>query len=383
MPANPGMDTSADVIVIGGGAQGMISARRLAEAGRKVVLVERDRIGHGTSRAGGGIMSPLKPWAAAGPVSRLAEISLPLLPDLAAALQRDTGINPEYRASGMIYLDCEELEAALAFATRHGMRAELLDEAALAAVAPAAARSAGPSLFLPELAQIRNPRLLDALAADLRRRGVAVLEQAGEVRLVRSGDGVAVEAGPHGRLQAAATVVAAGAWSSPLVSGLGVQLPVVPVRGQILWYMLPRPVLSHMLMRGDHYVIPRHEGVVLVGSTVEHAGFDMSTTPEAADALRAAAARMMPLLGGLAAQGQWAGLRPASPDGIPLIGPMPGIPGLWVNTGHFRNGVNLAPGSAELLAALLGGTPPPLDPAPYDPAARMAQSGPDAYNPTH
>lgn len=374
------MADTRDIIVIGGGALGMVSARRLAEAGHSVVLVERDRVGRGTSRAGGGIMSPLAPWAVAEPVARLAECSLPMLPGLAAALAADTGIDPQYRATGVIHVDCEELEAALAFARRSGLRTEVLDEAALARVAPAAIRTPGPSLLFPDLAQIRNPRFLDALAADLARRGVVLLEDAGEVTLAREGDALWVDAGPHGRLTAGDVVVTAGAWSAPLLSTLGVQLPVTPVKGQILWYMLPRPVLQHVLIRHGHYVIPRHEGVVLVGSTVEEVGFDTTTTADATEELRAAAAGMVPLLGSLPVQGQWAGLRPGSPDGIPLIGPVPGIPGLWVNTGHFRNGVNLAPASAELLAALLGGTSPPLDPAPYDPAARMAQSIAGAYN---
>lgn len=374
------MKASSDVIVIGGGALGMLSARCLAAAGRKVVLLERSRAGYGTSRAGGGIMSPLTPWDVAAPVARLAEQSLPLLPALVAALAQDTGIDSEYRVTGVIYLDCAELESALAFCRRQGRPAELLDESSLARVAPAARRTPGPSLLLPDVAQLRNPRFLDALKADLQRRGVEVLEDAGEVRLRRNGAGVMVDAGRRGQLRAADVVVAAGAWSAPLLAPLGVQLPVRPIRGQILWYMLPRPELGHILMRGGRYVIPRHEGVVLVGSTVEDAGFDAGTTAQAATELQAAAADMMPLLGSLAVQGQWAGLRPGTPDGVPLIGPVPGCAGLWLNTGHFRNGLNLAPASAELLAALVADTPASLDPAPYDPAARMAQIDAGAYN---
>jgi glycine oxidase len=366
------MGPAFEVIVVGGGALGMLSARQLASQGRRVALVERGRAGRGTSRAGGGIMSPLVPWAVPQPVADLAAVSLPMLPGLAAQLAHDTGIDPEYRVTGMIYLDCEDLAEGLAWARRCGQPAEVLDEAGLAALAPAAVRTPGPSLALPGIAQVRNPRLLDALLADLRRRGVTVLEQTGEVRLERAAGGVTVQAGPHGRLQAPVTVVAAGAWSAGLVAPLGLQLPVMPVRGQMLWYMLPRPVLGQMLYRRGHYVIPRHEGVVLVGSTVEDAGFDLGNTELAAAELKEAAARIMPLLGSLAVQGQWAGLRPGSPDGIPLIGPAPGVPGLWLNTGHFRNGVNLAPASAELLGALIGGAAPAVDPAPYDPAGRMA-----------
>ena len=368
------MSKLRDIIIIGGGAVGMLSARRLAVAGRKVCVVERGRPGRGTSRAGGGIMSPLVPWEAPEAVTRLAERSLPMLPRLAEQLVHWTGIDPEYRNSGMIHLDCPQPEAALDYARRNGLRVEALDAAGLAALAPAAARTDGPSLWFPDVAQIRNPRFLDALVADLERLGVEMLDRSGEVRLVASGAGIAVEAGRHGRLEAGAVVVAAGAWSAPLLDPLGIELPVRPVRGQILWYMLPRPVLAQMLMRDGRYVIPRQDGVVLVGSTVEEAGFDDSTTAAAAGELQEAAAAIMPLLGTLAVQGQWAGLRPGSPEGVPLIGPVPGFPGLWLNTGHFRNGVNLAPGSAELLEALLGGAAPPLDPAPYDPARLLART---------
>jgi glycine oxidase len=369
------LNKRSDIIVIGAGAVGMLSARRLAQAGHKVVLLERDRAGRGTSRAGGGIMSPLVPWEAPAAVMELAARSLPMLPRLAEQLIHWTGIDPEYRATGMIYLDCPDPEAALAFARRTGQRAELLDAEGLARVAPAAARGEGPGAWLPDIGQIRNPRFLDALVADLERVGVELLDRAGEVKLQPVGNGVAVEAGRHGRLEAAEVVIAAGAWSGSLVAPLGLELPLRPVRGQILWYMLPRPVLGQMLMREGRYVIPRQDGVVLVGSTLEEAGFDNATTAEAARELQEAAAGMMPLLGTLAVQGQWAGLRPGSPEGVPMIGRVPGVEGLWLNTGHFRNGVNLAPGSAELLEALLGGDAPPLDPGPYDPARHVARAG--------
>src|SRR6056297_1526099 len=116
----------ADVIVVGGGAQGMLTARACAIAGRKVVLVERDRVAVGASRAGGGIMSPLAPWDVPPAVDALAGVSLPLLPELAAALKRDTGIDPEYRSSGAVYLEPAQLDAALAFAARRNVRLEVL-----------------------------------------------------------------------------------------------------------------------------------------------------------------------------------------------------------------------------------------------------------------
>jgi glycine oxidase len=374
------MAGDGDIIVIGGGVVGLLSARRLAVAGHRVTLVERGRVGRGTSRAGGGIMGPLAPWTKPEALNALAHVSLPMLGDLTATLADDTGIDCEYRVSGMIYLQCEDAEAATAYARRTALEVQRLDSRRLAAVEPAAARMPGASLLFPAVAQLRNPRFLDALAADLVRRGIRVIEDAGQATLEATASGFRVQAGRHGALAATEVVVAAGAWSGTLLEPHGVALPVRPLRGQMIWYLLPRPVLGHLLVRGHRYVIPRREGVVLVGSTSEDVGFDAGTTADGAAELRAAAAEMVPLLGTLAMQGQWAGLNPASPGDVPLIGPVPGLPGLWVNTGHGWNGVGLAPGSAELLVALMGGQHPPLDPAPYDPAGRMAQSGMDAYN---
>jgi glycine oxidase len=161
-------------------------------------------------------------------------------------------------------------------------------------------------------------------------------------------------------------------YAAVVAKGLGLDLPVKPVRGQIIWYQAPEAGIRHVLIRNMKYVVPRQEGVVLVGSTLEDVGFDDRPTPEARAMLEEMAAQIVPLLGRLPVQGHWAGLRPGSPGGIPFTGAVPGIPGLWLNTGHHCYGLKLAPGSAALLAALMTGAEPPIDPAPFDPGARMA-----------
>ena len=160
--------------------------------------------------------------------------------------------------------------------------------------------------------------------------------------------------------------VAAGAWTGQLLN-----LPVAPVRGQMLWYQAEPGLIGHILIDDDEYLIPRRDGVVLVGSTVEQAGFDPTTTVAAREYLQGVAARLCPALAQIEPAGQWAGLRPGSPEGIPYIGPHPSLAGLYVNAGHFRNGINLAPASAALLADLLTETAPELDKLPYSVPDRL------------
>jgi glycine oxidase len=183
-----------------------------------------------------------------------------------------------------------------------------------------------------------------------------VRESSGEERLVRAGE----------------YVFCAGAWTSGLLERTGSTLPVEPVKGQMLLYELPVRMLDEMVLYQGRYLIPRCDNHLLVGSTLEHAGFDKQTTDEALNSLRASAEGMLPALASVPIKRQWAGLRPGAPDGVPFIGRMPGCDNVWVNAGHYRNGLVLAPASARLMADLMTGRTPVVLPDPYDPAARSA-----------
>ena len=361
-----------DVLVVGGGIVGMLTARDLVKAGRAVTLVERDRVGRSASRAAGGMLSSMAPWDQPEALAAISALSLPMLAELCVELENDTGIDCEYRRTGVLYLDCAEIEATRAYAEQTGERMRVLEPDEVVNLEPAAARVEGRTAYFPDLAQVRNPRLMDALARDLRQRGVEILEEAGEVSLEADGTGITVKTGAYGSMTAPDVVLAAGAWSGEVAKGLGLDLPVKPVRGQIIWYQAPEAGIRHVLIRNMKYIVPRQEGVVLVGSTLEDVGFDDRPTPEARAMLEEMAAKIVPLLGRLPVQGHWAGLRPGSPGGIPFTGAVPGIPGLWLNTGHHCYGLKLAPGSAALLTALMTGSEAPIDPAPFDPGARMA-----------
>jgi glycine oxidase len=168
-----------------------------------------------------------------------------------------------------------------------------------------------------------------------------------------------------GRISAERIVICAGAWSGQLLNHLSIKLPVIPVRGQMILFRARPRLISRIVLSNDRYIIPRKDGRILFGSTLEHTGFDKRTTDQARNELHQVAVSMFPTLRDCPIENHWAGLRPGSPNGIPFIGSHPEIKGLYFNTGHFRNGVALAPSSAHLLADIILRRPPILSPAPF------------------
>lgn len=351
-----------DFIIIGAGAIGCATALELATAGARVTVLERGAVGGESSWAGAGLLFPLLPWDYRPEVARLAQTGRRLFPAWMARLAAGSGVDPEYLESGLLILPPYDRDAALAWAAREG---EALAEVNPRLVEPAV-EAAGSALWLPGVAQVRNPRLLAALRGSLAAAGVEIVEQVGEVRLQVAGNRVEAVAGDGGRRwQAGTYILSAGAWSGRLLEPLGAPAPVYPVRGQMVLFRIPPGRLNRMLLQAGRYVIPRRDGHVLVGSTLEEAGFDKSVTEAARNELMALAQTLVPALRGQAPVAQWAGLRPGSPDNVPLIDRHPTVANLWVHTGHFRYGVTMAPASARLLADLLLGRAPLLDPAPY------------------
>jgi glycine oxidase len=168
-----------------------------------------------------------------------------------------------------------------------------------------------------------------------------------------------------GAFAAEQCLIAAGAWSGALLNHLGLTIPVEPVKGQILLVRAAPDLVRRIVLSDNHYIIPRNDGHILIGSTLEHAGYDKQITERAAGELRDFATSIVPALGTAPTEMQWAGLRPGSPEGIPYIGPVPGAEGVFLCTGHYRNGFVMAPASARLVVDLMLGREPGLDPAPY------------------
>ena len=354
----------SDTLVIGGGIIGLLTARELAASGAHVTLVEMGDTGRESSWAGGGILSPLYPWRYKGSVTALARWSQDAYPDLCTELFEQTGIDPEYARSGLMILDPEERDTALAWAQAEDTSIEIVDRAAIEAKEPGLGPKMPRALWMPEVGQIRNPRLTKALRVAIEKR-VAIREQE-EVLELRVEDGrVRGVRTTAGTIEAKTVIVCTGAWTAQLLEKLGRKPAIRPVRGQmILFYARPGQI-RHLTLFRERYVIPRKDGRVLIGSTLEEAGFEKRTTAEAKEELYRIATALFPLLKRTPIEDHWAGLRPGSPSGIPYIGPYPDVQGLYINAGHFRNGLVTGPASARLIADLVLEREPILPPSPY------------------
>ena len=364
---------SARIVVVGGGVIGLSVAYALARRGRgpHVLLLEKGQTGRASSWAGAGMIAPVAPDALTSGVTpfegltMLRALSASLHETWARDLRDETGIDPEYRRHGGVDLafddkEADELQAMSGRWRREGIVFERLARADYRRVEPRLNDQVRAVYFLPDRAQVRNPRLLKALRAACENRGVtletgtevtAVLEQSGRVRGVRLEDGT--------ERPAETVVLAAGTWTGALLERLGWAIPTRPVKGQLALLAGPPGWLRRIVEHGSYYLVPRDDGRILAGATIEpEAGFDPSPTEQGAREVLEEAFLMCPGLRAFPVERTWGGLRPGSPDSRPLIGPLPGLEGLIVAAGHKRAGLQQAPGTGEVVADLIDGVEP-------------------------
>lgn len=360
------------VVIVGGGVIGLLTAFNLASKVQSVVLLDRSGVGQESSWAGGGIVSPLYPWRYSPAVTALAHWSQDFYPQLAERLLDATGIDPEVHTTGLYWLDLDDEKEALAWAGRLNRPLRSVDISAVYDAVPALGGGYARAVHMADIANVRNPRLVKSLkAALLAMPNVTVHEQCEVSDFLRDAGRVSGVVTSAGNILSDCVVLAAGAWSGDLLGKLGIELPVQPVKGQMILYKCAADFLPSMILAKGRYAIPRRDGHILVGSTLEYEGYDKTPTGNALESLKASALELIPALADAEVVGHWAGLRPGSPDGIPFIGSVPNHQGLWLNCGHFRNGLVLAPASCQLLTDLLLGDTPIIDPAPYAPASRV------------
>lgn len=361
-----------EIAIVGAGVIGLMTARELARSGVEVTLIERGVSAHEASWAGGGIVSPLYPWRHCDAIIRLALWSQSSYILLAQELFAETGCDPELRQKGILMVDVKDESEALRWGYDHYRPLTKVDGEFIHEKEPHINPEFDSAMWMPEVASIRNPRLGRALRLSVEHNpDIQLVEQCEVEGFIVQGERVEGVRTSRGEFRADITVVAGGAWSGELLSTLGLTLPVEPVRGQMMVFKAPPGLIDRIVMLDGRYLIPRSDGRILVGSTLERVGFDKETTEEARDSLYETALKILPDLAQYPVEHHWAGLRPGSPEGVPFIGPVPGWSGLHLNCGHYRNGLVLAPASTRLLSDLLLERTPIIDPAPYAVVGRI------------
>ena len=351
---------ATDVIIIGGGVIGLLSALRLKQAGLSVEVFEKSEPATESSWAGLGVLSP---EAAAGrPLEyvRLTQASLALYPALADELRAESNIDIDLRREGLFNLaldeaDGEELRENANMQGRAGVPVKWLPPDEARALEPSLNPTVHGALHFHQSAQVDNLRLNSALIIALGHAGVPVHAWQAVDAVMRDGGRVLGVRIAGGERAARWVVVAAGAWSGALA---GASMPVRPAKGQAAMLdasgIAPFSV-NHIIDSRLGYIVPRRGGRLLIGASVEDKGFDKSVDHEVVGKLMADASVMMPALGEALVRETWAGLRPRSADDQPIIGPVAGCEGLIAATGHFRNGILLAPITAQLVTAWVTG----------------------------
>jgi glycine oxidase len=354
-----------DVIVIGGGIIGLSIARELA--GRKsVLLLDRGPTGQGTSRAAAGMLTPLSEADDQGPFFQLCRQSCAMYDGFVEELKKESGLDVAYSTEGLLTLASSEASAATLrrryeWQRQAGFGVELLSAGDIQKMEPLVTAPIVNALFLPDERSIAPRRLVDSVRESCSQRGV-------EIRT-----GVHVDAiSPntvhfaHTTMQASSIIIASGVWSSEF-DGVKPRIPVSPRKGQILSLGMPKGAFRRMIRWGHSYFVPRSTGELVVGATDEDVGFDLAVTAAGLGRLLVDAQAISSHVGPYPILETWTGLRPATPDGLPILGAS-AVPGVYYATGHYRNGVLLAPITAAIVADLVEGRRPSVNIEPYSPS---------------
>ena len=337
-----------DCIVVGGGIIGMTTARELSIQGLNVALFDKGPLGKEASWVAGGILSSMRPWSEHPRSAELSQKGKQCYPAFVEALSDETGIDTEYTVSGLLMAGIEDIDKTVSWA-----KINQISYSQERKYIPTGMNLSENAVLLPDIAQVKPSQILKALSRSLKLKGVTVFENTevldinvvdSEFRAVKYDDG---------EVTADSLVLASGAWSSQLLRGINKSIKVKPVRGQMLCLKVEQQKFQSIILDGGHYFIPRIDGHLLVGSTMEHSGFVNETTSDAKNELMSWACSVWPEVIEAKFVNQWSGLRPATDNAYPYIGLLKNINNIFINTGHFRKGILQAPVSAKLIAEMV------------------------------
>lgn len=351
---------SPEVIVIGAGVVGCACAFELASAGARVSVFDTRRVGQGATQASAGVLAPYIEGHEDGPLRSLGRRSLDLYDEFVARLLDSSGMTVQYTRSGTLEIALEpehagNLQRSAETLAGEGVAARWVDVQALRELEPLATAGALGGLLIDSHGFVGVPEFTEALAAAAMRAGARLAAETRVIGIEPSFDGRVVVQTENGRSVADQVVLAAGSWTGQIrIAGVRDPVAVTPVRGQLLHLAWPTTQpLRHVLWGTDCYIVPWLNGRILVGATVEDAGFDERSTAAGVRDLLEAGCALVPHLWQAAFEEVRVGLRPNSPDGLPVIGRSEAVPGLIYATGHYRNGVLLAPLTAALVNGLV------------------------------
>jgi glycine oxidase len=342
------------VLLVGAGIIGLSVAEELARRGVEVQLFEKgDRPGCEASSAAAGILSPQGEADGPGPFLDLLLAGYQMIPEAVARLTALTQMDLKYRASGMISValseqDEQELNRQVAWQQRAGLRLERLTAARIKEMEPAIDGPVRSGVWWPQTAQIDNTRLVEATAEVVRTQGGTIHLKTPVTRFLMDRNRVVGVQTPQGEVTADWVVNSSGSWAG-FDGALSVAIPAIPVKGQILQYRTDVPIVQRIIKSPRAYLVQRSDRQLIVGTTVEHAGYDKRVTDLGRRQIQTGVREMTSRLDSLTLESSWAGLRPGTPDRLPILGPTP-WDRLLLATGHYRNGILLAPLTGRLIA---------------------------------
>ncbi len=352
------MATSKDVVIVGAGIVGCSIALELAKAGVRVCVLEKAGIGEESSAAAAGMLSGQHGVTSFGARYQLHREAREWHATIAGELRELTGLDVQFCRWGLLELlftpgEVRAADRCYQVQTRAGLRVERLSREETLALEPAITPDIQGAIHYLDEAHVHNGRLTIALAEASRRVGAELRSGEPAVTLLRQGERIVGVQTPTDTVHAETVVLANGAWSGELTRQLALSVPVKPMRGQMLAVRTVPRALNRIIYGGHMYVVPRPDGETLIGATVEDAGYRKEVTLEGLEELIQAGRRIAPGLMDAPLARVWAGLRPGSPDGLPLVGPVDGLPGLILAVGHYRNGILLGPLTGVFVKQLL------------------------------
>lgn len=357
------------VVVIGGGIVGLAAAEELTRRKVKVLLLERNEsVAREASSAAAGILSPQSEAGGPGPFLDLLTAGAGRIPEEVVRLQTDTGLEIDYRPCGMVGLAFSEseekdLERARAWQSKTGIAVEPWSARRIREEEPAVDGPVRSGLFWPDTGQLDPVPMAQAYERLILRGGGEIRTRTPVLSVRLRGNEAAGVRTPAGEIDADAVINCAGSWAG-FDRDLPFQIPCVPVRGQMLQFKVRQALVRRVVHSSEAYLVQRRDGRVVAGTTVERVGYDRRVTEEGRRSIRQGAARLCSSLADLPPEAEWAGLRPDTPDHLPILGETP-VRGLWVAAGHYRNGILLAPLTGRLMADCAMGKRPEISLEPF------------------